>query len=68
MGDFLGPKVYLIDELLKNLLHMNAHWRLTGLGWSTYMNSVQIILTAPEVLSLVCNVNNLGYFKILFPN
>lgn len=61
MGTFVGPKVYLIDELLKNLLCMNAHLRLRSSWCRTHMTSTQIILTHSEVLNLVYYINNLGW-------
>lgn len=60
MGNFAGPKVYLIDELCKNLLRMNAHLRLRSSGCRTHVTPTQIILTHFEVLNLVYYIDNLG--------
>lgn len=53
MGNFVGPKVYLIDELHQNLFPRNAHLRLRSSGCRTQITSVQIILTHTEGLNLV---------------
>lgn len=61
MGTFVGPKFYLIDDLFKNLLCMNAHLRLRSSQCRTHMTSTQIILTHSEVLNLMYYINNLGW-------